>query len=131
MPSCFPVPRPPIEFVLSFPHYVLQWAVATSLAQVPTGCMPILFTFLGNHKNTTSGGKKHPRGTTRVKSPSNEARAAAEREEQSQTLETTSVVVLSRGCGSKPMGPILEPIFVGIGMFTGGTIWILTRGHTS
>ena len=38
---------------------------------------------------------------------------------------------------SKPMGshfgvaapPILEPILVGIGMFTGGTIWILTHGH--
>ena len=25
--------------------------------------------------------------------------------------------------------PILEPILVGIGMFTGGTIWILTHGH--
>ena len=25
--------------------------------------------------------------------------------------------------------PILGPILVGIGMFTGGTIWILTRGH--
>ena len=23
---------------------------------------------------------------------------------------------------------ILEPVFVGIGMFTGGTIWILTHG---
>ena len=27
--------------------------------------------------------------------------------------------------------PILEPILVGIGMFTGGTIWILTHGHIS
>ena len=25
--------------------------------------------------------------------------------------------------------PILEPISVGIGMFTGGTIWVLTHGH--
>ena len=25
--------------------------------------------------------------------------------------------------------PILESILVGIGMFTGGTIWILTHGH--
>ena len=25
--------------------------------------------------------------------------------------------------------PILEPILVGIGMFTGGTIWTLTHGH--
>ena len=26
--------------------------------------------------------------------------------------------------------PILEPILVGIGMFTGGTIWVLTHhGH--
>ena len=25
--------------------------------------------------------------------------------------------------------PILEPILVGIGMFTGGTIWILTHGQ--
>ena len=25
--------------------------------------------------------------------------------------------------------PILEPILVGIGMFTGGMIWILTHGH--
>ena len=25
--------------------------------------------------------------------------------------------------------PILEPIFVGVGMFTGGTIWLLTHGH--
>ena len=25
--------------------------------------------------------------------------------------------------------PILKPILVGIGMFTGGTIWILTHGH--
>ena len=38
---------------------------------------------------------------------------------------------------SKPVGshfglgapPILEPILVGIGMFTGGTIWLLTHGH--
>ena len=44
------------------------------------------------------------------------------------------------GCGSKPiMGshfgvgapPILEPILAGIGMFTGGTIWILTHGQVS
>ena len=39
-------------------------------------------------------------------------------------------------CGSKPMvpfgvgaPPILEPILVGTGMFTGGRIWILTHGH--
>ena len=40
---------------------------------------------------------------------------------------------------SKPVGshfgvgapPILEPTFVGIGMFTGGTVWILTHGHIS
>ena len=25
--------------------------------------------------------------------------------------------------------PILDPIVVGIGMFTGGTMWILTHGH--
>ena len=25
--------------------------------------------------------------------------------------------------------PFLEPILVGIGMFTGGTIWLLTRAH--
>ena len=25
--------------------------------------------------------------------------------------------------------PILKPILVGIGMFTGGAIWILTHGH--
>ena len=25
--------------------------------------------------------------------------------------------------------PVLEPILVGIGMFTGGTIWILTHGY--
>ena len=25
--------------------------------------------------------------------------------------------------------PILEPILVGVGMFTGGTIWLLTHGH--
>ena len=39
---------------------------------------------------------------------------------------------------SKPMGshfgvfgapPILEPMLVGIGMFTGGMIWLLTHGH--
>ena len=27
--------------------------------------------------------------------------------------------------------PILEPILVGIGMFTAGTIWLLTHGHIS
>ena len=27
--------------------------------------------------------------------------------------------------------PIVEPILVGIEMFTGGTIWILTHGHLS
>ena len=27
--------------------------------------------------------------------------------------------------------PILEPHLVGIGMFTGGTIWLLTHGHMS
>ena len=38
--------------------------------------------------------------------------------------------------GSKPMvpfwdgaPPILEPILVGIGIFTGGTIWVVTHGH--
>ena len=25
--------------------------------------------------------------------------------------------------------PILEPTLVGIGMFAGGTIWLLTNGH--
>ena len=25
--------------------------------------------------------------------------------------------------------PILEPILVGVGMFTGGTIWVWTHGH--
>ena len=46
---------------------------------------------------------------------------------------------IRHGHGSKPMGshfglgapPILEPILVGIGMFTGGTIWVLTYGHIS
>ena len=45
--------------------------------------------------------------------------------------------VSSDGCGSKPMGshfgvgapPTLVGILVGIGMFTGGTIWILTHGQ--
>ena len=45
----------------------------------------------------------------------------------------------TNGCGSKLMGsnfgvdapPILEPILVGIGMFTGGTIWIWTHGQPS
>ena len=51
--------------------------------------------------------------------------------------KVTKPPVLHRcGCGSKPMGfhfvgapPILEPILVGIGMFSGGAIWILTHGH--
>ena len=35
------------------------------------------------------------------------------------------------GCGSKPMIPFWAPILVytGIGMFTEGTIWLLTHGH--
>ena len=45
----------------------------------------------------------------------------------------------SCGCGSKPMGshfgvgapPILVPILVGIGMFTGVTIFLLIHGHTT
>ena len=44
---------------------------------------------------------------------------------------------LENGSGSKPMGshfgvgalPILEIILVGIGMFTGGTLWVLTHGQ--
>ena len=31
------------------------------------------------------------------------------------------------GCGSKPMGS--QSISAGIGMFTGGTIWLLTHGQ--
>ena len=43
----------------------------------------------------------------------------------------------TNGCGSKPIGshfevgapPILEPILVGIGMFTKNKIWLLTHGQ--
>ena len=33
------------------------------------------------------------------------------------------------GCSVRGAPPILEPILVGIGMFTGGTIWVLTHGQ--
>ena len=59
---------------------------------------------------------------------------------RNQPLERWVNLILRRyqkahGCGSKPMGshfgvgapPILEPIVVGIGMFTGATIWLLTE----
>ena len=53
---------------------------------------------------------------------------------RSSSISTRSHFPEAYGCGSKPMGfhfrvgapPILEPILVGIGMFTGG---ILTHGH--
>ena len=49
------------------------------------------------------------------------------RAEENLALEKLDLVTghLSNGCGSKPMAPIL----VGIGMFTGGTIWILAHGQ--
>ena len=44
-----------------------------------------------------------------------------------QPHECQSPVGPRRILGARP--PILEPIFPGMGRFTGATIWVLTHGH--